>query len=700
MKRKFLFSKEIFIFIHWLKKTRVILCSFRKLNSISLFPTVFFLFSEFTMNAQTDTVQFDDIEIISSRVPTVYSESARVILTIDKEDIKDLPVQSLQDLLEYFSGIDVRQRGNEGVQADIGINGGTFDQCLILINGFKMNDVQTGHHNMNLPIDLESIDRIEILEGPGNRVFGVNAYSGAVNIITDTDKPEQIVLSFKTGQYGYFNGNAAATIHQRHVSQYLSVSGKTSRGYLPKEPINNTDFNHLNLFYQTTLKTKLADFVVQAGFSDKSFGANSFYTPSYPLQYENTKILYAGYKTIRHGKYFNFLKSFYWRRHQDRFELFRESVYHRVGGYFIDGSDTAKYVQGVYSEWNYYKGHNYHKTNLITSELKYDIKTLIGKTAIGAEYNHAYIQSNVLGIEMEEPIDVFFEPYGNYTKEADRFNVNFYAEHVYSYKQLMIGGGISSNYNSDFYWNWSGGIDLSYDFDKRLKLFASVNQADRLPTYTDLYYDGPTNRGNPDLLPEHAITYESGLKYRANGLYIHINAFRRDGKNTIDWVRLNDTEEWQPQNITRLTTYGVGLTGFYVFDKNRFLNKISISYTWLDITKQRSDYISKYVLDYLKHKVVFSVQHKIYKTLTAGWSIRFEDRNGTYSAYDPILRNYTGEVAYKPYVLLDAKLKYDFKRFSFFTDLDNLLNTEYYDYGNIKMPGIWVKLGIEIDLKR
>ena len=697
MKQKTRFTKEIMTFIHWLHKSWAIFGSLGKQIRIGMLPLSYFLGSVFTLNAQNDTVQIQDVEIVSSRVPTLFSESPRVILTFEKEDIKAMPVQSLQDLLEYISGVDVRQRGNEGVQADIGINGGTFDQTLILLNGFKMNDVQTGHHNMNLPIDIESIEKIEILEGPGNRVFGVNSYSGAVNIITDTQKTNRLKLALKGGQYGLMGGNLSASFTKKRLYNFLSLSGNTSKGYLPGETVNNTDFKNLNLYFETGIKTKVADFMIQTGFTDKSFGANSFYTPVYPWQYENTKTVFAGYKTIIHGKNNNFMNSFYWRRHQDRFELFRESKYERQGDYFVDNSDTAEFVHGIYADWNYYKGHNYHKTNLIAFELKYNFKTCIGKTALGAEYNHAYIQSNVLGTEMEDTVDVLFEPYGHYTKAANRLNINLYAEHVYAYKKFKAGAGISSNYNSDFNWNISGGVDVSYDFSKRSKLFASINQANRLPTYTDLYYDGPTNKGNPNLQPEHAVTYEMGFKYLSPQLFWQMNAFRRDGKNTIDWVHLPDSSEWQPQNITELTTYGIGISGVFSFNNNPFFKKVSGSYTWLNMAKQSGDYISKYVMDYLKHKMVFSIQHTVYKTLTASWVFRFEDREGTFSAFDPINKTYTGEAEYDPFILLDVKLNYKMRFLSMYIEINNLFNTEYYDYGNIKMPGIWVKAGIEVD---
>ncbi len=697
MKQKNLFSKEITTFIHWSHKSWAIFSSMGKMIRIALLPLSYFLCSCFTINAQNDTVQIDDIEIISSRVPILFSETARVIYTLEKEDIYAIPVQSLQDLLEYFAGIDVRQRGNQGVQADIGIRGGNFDQTLILLNGFKMNDVQSGHHNLNLPIDIESIEKIEILEGSGNRVFGINSYSGAVNFITNSAKPQRVKISLQAGQFGRLGLNLSASVNKKHFRHFISLSGKKSNGYLPNEPVDNTDFQNLNLFYENNVKTKIADFNIQAGYSEKCFGANSFYSPSYPWQFENTKTVYAGYKTVRHGKKYHLMNSFYWRRHQDRFELFRESKYEKIGSYYIKGTDTAKYYPGIYEDWNYYSGHNYHKTNVIASELKYDFKTVAGKTAFGAEYNHAFIQSNVLGIKLDKPVDVPFEPQALYTKAGNRYNVNLYAEHVFSFKQIKIAGGISSNYNSDFDWNFISGADISYDFKRFFKLFGSINQAVRLPTYTDLYYSGPNDKSNPDLLPEHALTYEAGLKYFSNRMHFNINAFLRDGKNTIDRVRHPDSLKWQAQNITELTTNGVEFSGFYRFE-NTFIKKISISYAWLNISKQSGSYISKYVPDYLKHKAVISMQHKILKSISGSWNVRFEDRNGSYFVFDTEQNVYTDERDFKPFTLIDIKLNYHLKDLYFFTEFNNILNTRYSEYGNLQMPGFSLNVGISIEL--
>ncbi len=698
MNKKLLFFKKSESFTQWSNKAWSIFFSIGKHIVIRSLPLSYFLFAVFTLQAQTDTLQLQEVRINSARIASLYSETARIIYTIDKKDIEAMPVHSLQDLLEYVGNADIRARGTEGVQADVGIRGGNFDQTLILLNGFKISDSQTGHHSLNLPVDINSIERIEILEGPGNRIFGINAYSGAINFITDSQTERRLKAGFFAGQNNLFGGFASASHHIKNFSNYISASYKRSDGYL-SDSIGNTDFNTLNIFYHTQLNTKPANFSLQAGYTDKSFGANSFYTPAFPWQYEQVKTSFAGLKTQAKIKFISLENRLYYRRHQDRFELFREDKYQRSGKYFINNQDTAKFVPGIYQAWNYYKGHNYHLTDNLAAELKLNLQTKAGRTAVGAEYSYTQIKSNVLGEPLDNTVSVPGEPHGLFTKFKAQNNVNIYAEHLFAYKKIMFSAGGSLNINSQFKQFFSGGIDLSYalPFDG-LKSFLSINRSARLPSYTDLYYDGPTNKGNPDLKPETALNYEVGFKYISGSLNAHCSFFRREGKNTIDWVRLSDTLEWQTANITELTTNGLEFAVNYTFPENRFLQGVRFSYAYTDITKQSGEYISKYALDYLKHKAVLSVKHEIYKRISASWNMRFEDRNGTFSAYDRKTRTYTGEVAYSPYLLTDLRVLWQLKRLEIYADASNLFNVKYFEFGNIQMPGRLIKVGVKLNL--
>ena len=160
----------------------------------------------------TSEEQLDEILITSSRIDLPFSENSRTITVITSEDIKNSTATNVTDLLQSVAGLDIRRRGIDGMQSDIYIRGGQFNQTLILIDGFKTEDPQTGHHTMNMMIPIEDIERIEIIKGPSARIFGQNAFSGAINIVTKNNVKEQLKLEVGSGSYGKLSlGLTAAT---------------------------------------------------------------------------------------------------------------------------------------------------------------------------------------------------------------------------------------------------------------------------------------------------------------------------------------------------------------------------------------------------------------------------------------------------------------------------------------------------------
>ena len=107
-------------------------------------------------------VMLDNVCITGARAPLTVSQAARMVTVLSRDDIAQAPVQSIHDLLKLAVGIDVRQRGPLGAQADISIRGGSQEQIIILLNGINICDPQTGHNAMDLPCDLSDIVRIEV----------------------------------------------------------------------------------------------------------------------------------------------------------------------------------------------------------------------------------------------------------------------------------------------------------------------------------------------------------------------------------------------------------------------------------------------------------------------------------------------------------------------------------------------------------
>ena len=618
--------------------------------------------------AQNDTITMDEIEVTAKRTPDLYSEVSRVVYVMTKAEIVQAPVQSLADLLEYSMSVDVRQRGYHGVQADISIRGGSFDQTMILINGIPFNDPQTGHHNADLPIDLDNVERIEILEGPASRTFGPNAFSGAINIITIPSSTDEVKLALSFGEHDLYNSSVSINTGNDTFKNGLMISKKGSGGY-----IENTDYQALNLFYLSQLNLNSNKITFQAAYQNKSFGANSFYTPAYPNQYEQTKTQFIS-ANWQAGQKFKSDLSVYWKQHDDRFELFRTNP----------------------ATW--YSGHNYHQTQVYGFDETLNFTSGLGKTAFGASFKHEQIKSNVLGLLMDEPIAVRGETDAFFLKKDDRDNLSFFAEHSFYTSNFSISAGLLANYNSAFDWHWIPGVDLSYQLSKNFKIFSSVNKSFRLPTFTDLYYVGPTNIGNPDLEPEEAIAYEAGLKFINKEMAAEVAVFSRDGNNIIDWVRKADSLKWESKNITELTTTGIELSlllNSTFFNKRKVpIKQLRVSYSYININKQSGDFTSKYALDYLKHKFNFNLSHPLAKHVNINWQATYQDRAGSYFNYASKL-----ETDYAPFVLFDAKINWEIKNWDVYLEVANIFDVDYFDIGNVIMPGRWFRVGISTNFK-
>jgi iron complex outermembrane receptor protein len=665
-------AQAILTFRKWGRKSYSSFLTVNKAVVISVLSVVYLLSAPvITLATEQDTTDvkmqydLDQIEVSAQRSPVVYSQVARIISVIERKEIEAAPAQSVQDLLEYIAGVDVRQRGAEGVQADVSVRGGTFDQTLILLNGINITDPQTGHHNFNLPVSLAQIERIEILEGPAARVYGPNAFSGAINVVSKQNPGKSMQVAAAGGSFGYFNGSLSGSFQTGKMNHLLAFNGKRSDGY-----IDNTDFKDLNGFYSNQLDSEKGTLKFQLGLSEKGFGANSFYTPKYPNQYEETKTLFTSLKWEGKDK-LHLSPLVYYRRNQDRFELFRDNP----------------------ASW--YTSHNYHLTNVYGTNLNSWFNWAWGKSAFGVEYRSENILSNVLGEDLDEPIDVPGED-AQFTKSDSRNTVSVFIEHAAYLDNWTFTAGLMSNYisGSDLGINVFPGIDVSYNLSEAVKLYTSYNTSLRMPTFTDLYYDGPTNIGNPDLLPEKSATLEGGLKWSQSLLKGHAVVFYRQGKDIIDWVKLDDDAVWQPQNLTEINNLGTEVQ-LHVLFRNEYGSKypnVQFNYLYNSLDKKDADFVSNYVLDNLKHKLVGSLNQQIIKNLSFDLKFVFQDREGTYTKYEDLVS--VGEVDYEPFWLFDGKLSYSTRGFVAFASVNNIFDTKYNDIGNVIQSGRWLKAGI------
>ncbi len=635
--------------------------------------------------AQHDTVALKEIRVSSVANPVKEKKIPRKIGVVLQHEIQTLPANSLGDVLEQAAGIDIRQRGVFGMQQDLNVDGGSFDQALILVNGIPVNDPQTGHHLLDQAFTLNDIARIEIVRGPSSRWFGPNAFSGAINIVTRNTAENRLFLDLRAGQYGLFTTSLLAGYRTGKVANQTSVSFGRSDGYR-----TNTDFKNGGFSHHSFLSVGNARLNLQLGYHAKAFGANSFYTARFPDQYEKIKVFYAALG-VQGGKKIRYNGNIRWRRLYDRFELFREGKkwYQKQGDWYVREADSAGFrtPAGFFP----YRGPNFHRTDVAGGEGSATFSSLAGKTTTGFSYQYDKIISNVLGDPLGDTLFSAWDKGAWYDHGKERHLFNLYLNQLYQSKTFTLSAGLNLFYSPGWGTLLSPGLDVSWFVSGNLKTYFSVNRAIRLPTFTDLYYQGPDHVSNPELKPEKVYGFSTGVQYFLKNISLSASLSYRMGYDIIDWVKKDAGSKWESRNLTRMNTFGAGFSVTYTpAGSSSFVRRMRVSYRYLYSSKNAEGYVSLYALDYLRHHFTLYVRHRVAGRLSAGWTFSVEKRNGDY--YDDTQQL---KVPYRTVFLFNTKVRYTVQHFVFYVQVNNLLNQTYRDIGSVVMPGIWVTGGVK-----
>jgi len=626
--------------------------------------------------AQADTVvnvsditELQQVEITGYRHEAAFSENSRVITTIRGSDIEKAGVQTLQDLLEYASNIDIRQRGLLGVQSDVSIRGGSFDQVMILMNGINLSDPQTGHASLDIPIDKEGIERIEILEGSSARLLGPGAFTGAINIVTKRGTNDRLSASQVFGSHGFLRTNLNASLKRNSFQHFMSAGISSSKGY-----ITDTDFNIKNAFYRGNYSRDQTQIDLQAGFQDKKFGAAGFYSPRFPNQYEETGLWFASLRATS-GDKIRISPSVYMRHRKDHFVLER---------------DVPEFYQ------------NFHLTRIFGSQINFTWRNGPILTTAGFDLRSENIISNNLGFDNLNPVAVRGQDSVFYTKRYGRDNLAYFQEHNFGKGRFDISGGFMINWNSaypdkpDIF----PGLDFSYRLFRRAKVFFSLNRGLNFPTFTDLFYTDPVNQGNILLDPNRIISFEGGIKKDAKNMNASLTYFRNTGRDMIDWLWSFVEQRFSPINLRNYEVNGLETNMILRISDNLqeriLLRTLSMHYVFMDIRKSVSDSVSKYYN--IRHKVSFMIRHGITKRIEATWTLCYQDRSGEIVQYNSAESNYFFD-SYKPYWLLDGAINWTLGSFVIYAMVNNMLNTNYIDAGSVMQPGRWFKAGITVKME-
>ncbi|NCQ16706.1 MAG: TonB-dependent receptor [Ignavibacteria bacterium] len=605
----------------------------------SIFITIYY-FLAVSLFPQEKVYNLDEIVVTAGRTVSKMSEMTKNIQIIKPEDIAASPVNSIQDLLQYTAGVDIKQRGVEGVQADVSIRGGTFEQTLIMIDGIKVSDPQTAHHNLNLPITLDQVERIEIAKGDGSSAFGPNAIGGVINIITKKGSEKSAAVQLTGGGYGFYDATLSGGYGFNSMSNHFSLSKKSSDGYQ-----HNTNFDEIHASYRSSLVLGEQLLNFSFGYDDKQFGANNFYSDKYPNQWEHTRTKLASVFGEMNVAKIVLSPKFYWRRNDDEYLL--------------------NYLNPLFYR-------NIHRTNAYGAELQAALQTEVGTTAFGAEYNRDIIASSNLGDHSRERKGIFAE------QKISVKNVNTTVG-FFAYNYANIG------------WKLWPGLSVGYNIFPEVRVYASYGKAFRLPSYTELYYNyfvipkNGTQKGNPGLQYEESSNYEAGLHVKGEKFSTSFSLFRRNGYNIIDWGKAATDSIWHSYNIVNTVTNGFEVNTELNTEEIslRMIKRITVGYTYLNVVASlnRENFQSRYVLDHLRHQLVVGITNALFFDITQTWMLRYENR-------------ITGDKNF----LVDMQMRKSFANVDVFIKATNLFNKSYKDFTGVFLPGRWVFAGMKLSL--
>lgn len=584
--------------------------------------TLFLVATSSIIAQQTQTRQeLDTVLIKSTRIDVPFKENARTIQIITADIIKKSAATNVAELLQQVAGVDIRRRGTAGSQADLYIRGGGFDQTLLLIDGIKMDDAQTGHHTLNAALPIEVIERIEIVKGPAARIFGQNAFTGAINIVTKKRLNSTVSANIEAGSFGQLNGSVTFGKETENTTIIAHIGTLTSDGYR-----TNSDYENYNYFFKGTFNKQKQPINVIATFFDRKFGAQNFYTPpSFGLnEYEETQNSLLGISTTFQSEKFKLTPRLYWRRGQDIFLLQRDNP-------------------------SFYR--NLHITNKVGAEANASYTSSLGITGFGLDISRVSISSNNLG-------------------DRNRTMVNLFLEHRFKTGNFDITPGVAVTYFSDFKFHAFPGLDIGYKVSDNLRAYGNIGYTYRIPTYTDLYYNDSSTTGNPNLKPEEALAQELGLKYNTNNFYATVSVFNRDADNLIDFIRPNTTAtKFEATNIAEVNTKGFEFDANYTFKIKDYNQSLAVGYTFLeDNIKDQDRDLSRYRLNTLKHHFTTRLRTQLFKNVSQNIIYKHAERTDGQS-----------------YNVWDASIIFNFNKFDFTVTANNIFNAEFIETGFVPM---------------
>jgi iron complex outermembrane receptor protein len=498
------------------------------------------------MPAQDPPRITQDVVVSASSEPVPLDLLARAVTVLSGDEIRRLPSWSVADVLRLAAGVEARSRGTFGTQTDLAVRGGGFGQVVVLVDGVRLNDSQSGHHNADIPVAVDRIERIEILRGAGSSLHGADAVTGAINVITKRGAGASTAMA-GGGEHGMVRGSGSTGFERGALAASIAGWGARTSGFMFDREV------------ATGGASLTADFGprrrVSVAHLRNAFGANGFYGASPSKEWTDQTLV-----------------SFFGRSGGERRRITTRASYRTHGDHFRWDINRPGFAE------------NRHRSHAVAAGATVRYGSDRNWTSAGAEVGMDWIRSNNLGDHDVGRIGALLE-----VQRAAGARTTLYPALRYD------------RYSS-FGNSWSPSLAAVVSLSSSVRARGSAGRAFRIPTFTERFYRDPAHLARAELAPETAWGIEGGLDWTVSGWTVGVTPFTRREENVIDWVKAAPADQWRTANVRDVRTNGIeaGVSRSWPGGFAR------VEYTGLRLTAPSLTLLSKYIADYAPHSVALS----------------------------------------------------------------------------------------------
>lgn len=631
------------------------------------------IFSSYARAQQDSAVKsLDEIIITANRIEQKQSQTGKVITVIGKETLNKSQGKSLAQVLNEQAGITVNGAlNNPGTVQTVYMRGANSGRVLIMIDGMPINDPSQINNEFDLNlIQLNEVERIEIARGAQSTLYGSDAVTGVINIITtktDIKKPVNIKAGVTSGNLGIFRSNvqvfgkANKLEYQLKTAQFRANGFSTAQDEKQTGQFDQDGFNGKTI--SASLKYHIAPDLSIRGFIQnndyKTDLDNGAFTDDKDFTQKSTNLNTGGSINWK-NKIVNLTANFMYS--QSRRNFLDDST--SIGGFSKFVKDDY-YSQSRFGE--IFASFNIHPQLVLLTG--YDMRI--------SSFNNQFLSISSFG------------PFNSEFKDTSIRQESLYASLIFNSADkkfnMELGGRI--NVNSKYGSNYTYTLNPSYHISKNIQVFGSIATGFKVPSLFQLYSGFA---GNDRLRPEESINYEGGVGYTGKQLRHRFVFFHRKVNRGIDFDYVNFKYYNIPNQRANGLEYEIAWQPFKNIDVNA-------NATWIGgqefvqsrITTKDSSYA------YLLRRPALQANLQLGYRFKEAWYFSVSARYVS-ARYD-VGGFQMPDVRLNDYFIANAYLSYTKKYGKIFIDLQNFTNTVFYDIRGFNSIPMIAQAGLQLE---